>query len=144
MKELQKYLLAIAILTLVLIATLWFYTTLNLEIAKREGIYETPEDGMRVRVTESWIDVEKIEITYAGPNSFDGSNPHVWYVIARVWADRRANGKPIHQRGYDSPGSFFLHVQEGWVHVPEGRFPELVGFGMQLFGLSADKRSVVD
>ena len=52
MKQLQKSLLAIAVLTLViiqlaaiLVATLWFYTTLSLEIAKREGVYETPEDA---------------------------------------------------------------------------------------------------
>jgi hypothetical protein len=145
MKQLQKSLLAIAVLALVIIqlaaillATLWLYTTLSLEIAKREGVYETPEDGMRVRVTESWVDVEKVEITYAGPNSFDGSNPDVWFVIARVWAARRANGKPVHERGYDSAGSFFLHMQEGWIHVPEGRFPELIGFGMRLFGPSVE------
>lgn len=141
MKQLRKSLLAITALTLVivqlaaiLVGTLWFYTTLRLKIAKREGVYETPEEGMRVLVTESWIDVAKVEITYAGPNSFDGSNPDVWFVIARVWAAQRGDGKPVHQRGYDSAGSFFLRVQEGWVHVPEGKFPELIGFGMRLFG----------
>ena len=48
-------------------------------------------------VTESWIDVEKVEIEYAGTNSFDGSNPRVWFVIAKVWAARRADGKPMSQ-----------------------------------------------
>jgi hypothetical protein len=106
----------------------------NLEIAKREGVYATPEDGIRVLITESWIDVKKIEIVYAGTNSFDGSNPHVWFVVADVWAAKRGDGKPVNLRGYDSAGSYFLRVQEGWVHVPEGKFPELIGFGMRLFG----------
>lgn len=141
MKQLKKSPLLIAGIPLafiqlagILTATLWVYTTLNLEIAKREGVYANPEAGMRVRVSESWVGIERVEITYAGPNSFDGSNPHVWFVTAQVWAARRADWMPIHQRGYDSAGSFFLRVREGWVHVPEGRFPELVGLGMRLFG----------
>ncbi len=143
MKQLKKSLVILAVVTslvtqfvLVFLATTWLHTTLNLEIAKREGVYATPEDGMRVLVTESWIDVERVEIQYAGTNSFDGSNPHVWFVTARVWAAKRGDGKPINSRGYDAAGSFFLRVQDGWVHVPEGRFPEFIGFGMQLFGIS--------
>jgi len=27
-------------------------------------------------------------------------------------------------------------VQNGWVFVPEGRFPEVIAFGKWLFGLS--------
>lgn len=99
---------------------------------------------MHMRVTESWVDIEKVEIVYAGTNSFDGSSPHVWYVIADVRAASRGDGKPVHPRGYDSAGSFFLRVQDGWVHVPEGRFPELVGLGMQLFGPLVDIRSAAD
>jgi hypothetical protein len=69
MKQLNKSLLLIGILPLAIIqlaailaAMLWFHTSLSLEIAKREGVYVTPEDGMRVLVTESWIDLEKIEM----------------------------------------------------------------------------------
>jgi len=141
MKQLRKSPLLIAGIPLafiqlagILTAMLWAYTTLNLGVAKREGVYANPEAGMRVRVSEGWVGIERVEITYAGPNSFDGSDPHVWFVTAQVWATRRADWKPIHQRGYDSAGSFFLRVREGWVHVPEGRFPELIGLGMRLFG----------
>ncbi len=123
-------------LVLVLLATTWLYTTINLEIAKIEGVYATPEDGMRVRVMRSWIDVERVEIVYAGTNSFDGSNPDVWFVTARVWAARRGDGKAISGRGYDSAGSFFLRTQDGWVHVSEGKFPQFIGYGMRFFGIS--------
>lgn len=147
----KKPLLNIAILSLlviqfvlILVVTFWIYTAVQLKIARIEGVYPTPEDGMHMRVTESWVDIEKVEIVYAGTNSFDGSSPHVWYVIADVRAASRGDGKPVHPRGYDSAGSFFLRVQDGWVHVPEGRFPELVGLGMQLFGPLVDIRSAAD
>lgn len=151
MERLKKPLLNIAILSFlvvhfvaILIFALWFYTAVQLKVARIEGVYPTPEDGMRVLVNKSWIEVDRVEIVYAGTNSFDGSSPHVWFVVADVWAARRGDGKPIHPRGYDSGGSFFLRVKDGWVHVPEGRFPELVGFGMQLFGLFVDIRSAAD
>ncbi len=124
-------------LALIFLAATWFYTNGQLRIAgMRDGVYETPEEGMRALAEESWIDVEKIEIEYAGPNAFDGSNPHVGFVVAKVWAAGRADGKPVGSHGYGSAGSFFLHTKDGWVHVPEGAFPEFVGFGMKLFGLS--------
>lgn len=147
----KKPLLNIAILSLLVIqfvlilaVTFWIHTAVQLKIARIEGVYPTPEDGMHMRVTESWVDIEKVEIVYAGTNSFDGSSPHVWYVIADVRAASRGDGKPVHPRRYDSAGSFFLRVQDGWVHVPEGRFPELVGLGMQLFGPLVDIRSAAD
>jgi hypothetical protein len=129
-------LLVAACLVLVSLIATWFYTTAQLSIAaRRDGVHETPEAGMRALAEKSWVDVEKIEIEYAGPNSFDGSNPHVWFVVARVWAGGRTDGKPMGNHGYGSAGSFFLHTRQGWVHVPEGAFPEFVGFGMRLFGL---------
>jgi hypothetical protein len=77
--------------------------------------------------------VERVEIEYAGPNAFDGSNPHVWFVTAKVWAASRGDGKPMGPRGYGAAGSFFLRQQDGWVHVSEGSFPEFVGLLMRLF-----------
>jgi hypothetical protein len=35
------------------------------------------------------IGIQRIEIDHAGPNAFDGSNPHIWFVTARVYAERR-------------------------------------------------------
>ena len=118
----------------ILAADSWIYMALSLQAARRDGVYATPEDGMRARIEESWIDVQKVQIDWAGPNAHDGSQPHVWFVTARVWAARRGDGQPVSARGYDLPGSFFLHVQDGWVHVPEGQLPQLVGWLMALYG----------
>jgi len=145
MNRLQKPLVLLSIgalvavhLVSILLAATWIYTTAQLRIAAvRDGVHQSPEAGMRSLAGKSWIDVERIEIEYAGPNSFDGSHPHIWFVVARVWAAGRIDGGPMGRHGYGGAGSFFLHTKEGWVHVPEGALPEFVGFGMRVFGLSA-------
>jgi hypothetical protein len=115
----------------------WLYTTVQLAIARAKGIYATPEDGMRAKCARNpFAKVTKIEIERAGVAMHDGSRPHVWFVIAKVWQDKRSDGKPTHPRGYSNPGSYFVRVREGWVHVPEGSFPHLLGSYMQLFGLT--------
>jgi hypothetical protein len=141
MKRRSKFLLMFGVLILAIVqfapvitAVAWLHMFVTLEAAKREGVYTTPEDGMRVLVEKSWIGVERVEIEYAGANAHDGSNPHVWFVTARVWAARRGDWKPVSRQGYDLAGSFFLRVQDGWVHVAEGHFPALVGSCMRLFG----------
>ncbi len=120
----------------ILVGALWFHMLLTVEHAKREGVFATPQEGMHARVERSWIGVERVKIESAGPNNLDGSEPHVWFVTAKVWAAKRGDWKPVSGRGYDVAGSFFLRVQDGWVHVPEGQFPELVGLCMRLFGYS--------
>ena len=141
MKPVHKLLLlagALALLGLlfipVLVAGGWLYMSSTLALARREGVYPTPEDGMLARIPRSWIDVERVEIERAGPNARDGSQPHVWFVVARVWATRRSDWTPVGGPGYDLPGSFFLRVSDGWVHVPEGRLPVLVGWLMDRYG----------
>jgi len=37
---------------------------------------------------------------------------------------------------YDFPGSFYIKVREGWVHVPEGAFPVFIGRMMEVFGMT--------
>jgi len=114
------------------VAGRWYMET-ALEAAKAEGVHATLEEGMRARIASSYTGVERIEIDHAGTNSFDGSNPHVGFVSARVWAAQRADGNALHGQGYDYPGSYFLQVRDGWVHMPEGRLPEVIGFLMRLF-----------
>jgi hypothetical protein len=128
----QKTLLIVALgslsivwLILFLIGSAWLHGAVVLALAKHEDIYASPEEGMRARIAQTWRNVERIEIEYAGPNERDGRDPHVWFVSARV----RVQG----QERYHYPGSYFLHVEEGWVHVPEGRLPWLAGTWMRLF-----------
>ena len=77
--------------------------------------------------------VERVEITSAGVNNHDGSLPHVWYVTAWVFADQRPDGKST-PHGYGG-GSYFLRVEDGWVHMSEGAIPEFIGWAMELYGL---------
>jgi hypothetical protein len=117
--------LSIVLLIPFLIGSAWLHGAVVLALAKHEGIYASPEEGMRARIAQTWGDVDRIEIEYAGPNERDGRDPHVWFVIARVWLKGEARTQ--------YPGSFFLQVEEGWVHVPEGQLPGLVGTWMRLF-----------
>ncbi len=116
----------------------WGYTTLQLRLAEREGVYPSAREGMLDLIERSYRDIQKIELLHTGTNSFDGSRPHVWFVTAKVWAGTRADGSRVGNgsRDYDFPGSFFLHTRKGWVHVPEGAFPELMGFWMAVYDLA--------
>jgi hypothetical protein len=119
----------------------WFYTTGHLASARHRGVYASPEAGMRqLIIARSYVNVQKVEIVHAGTNSFDGSNAHIAYVIAKVWAEKRADGTLIKNRwgNPEVPGSYFLHVNDGWVWVSEGSFPEFIGFGMKVYGLAGD------
>ena len=115
-------------------ASTFLYTVWQVESAKSRGIYSTPEDGMRASMS-GYSGVERVEIEYAGTNSFDGSNPHVWFVVARTYGHDRSDGEVFGEDESIGGGSFFLRVENGWVHVPEGTFPEFVGFGMHLYGV---------
>jgi hypothetical protein len=126
----------IAIALLLNLATLavglpWAYAIVQLEIAKAQGVYATPEEGMEARLRTGYPDAERIEIERSGPNSFDGSHPHVWYVIGRAWL----TGPKARPQGHGG-GSYFLRVREGWVYIPEGVLPELIGLCMEVFGIS--------
>ena len=116
----------------------WAYTTAKLRLAHLEGVYLSAEEGMLARIARGYAPPYEVEITYAGTNSFDGGSPHVWYVIACVWAERRSDGSPVGSKthDYDQPGSFFLDTKDGWVHMSEGAFPGFIGFWMKVYGLA--------
>jgi hypothetical protein len=114
----------------------------KLAIARSEGVYSSPEQGMRAIADRHYLGMTEFDILYAGPNSFDGSQPHIWYVIAEIRASTRADGSEMGRNGCDAPGSFFLETRDGWVHVPEGAFPELVGFWMKVFGWAGPGQAV--
>ena len=116
----------------------WTYTTVVLHLAEREGTFSSAEDGMNALIARAYVHPHDTQIIYAGTNSFDGSQPHVWYVIACVWGGTRADGSPVGtaRHAYDQPGTFFVATREGWVHVGEGYFPEVLGFWLKFYGLA--------
>jgi len=119
----------------------WIYTTVQLNNARVKGVYAAPELGMLALAEKYYTTDREVKILYAGTNSFDGSNPHVWYVIAEVRATARADGLELGPNGCDAPGSFFLQTKEGWVHVPEGAFPTFMGFWMKVFDWAGEGKS---
>ncbi len=128
--------LAFAGLSLILLFFLgtWVYAQSHLALAKNEGIYNTPEEAVLARNSSSWggAEVIRIENVHAGPNFHDGSLPHVWFGGADVYLDRIPDGG---RWDHYAAGSYYLRVEEGWVHIPEGALPEYIGWVMALYGL---------
>jgi len=126
---------------LAVIAFGWMYTSVQLNIASSKGVYATAEQGMLANVEKHYSADRNVKILYAGTNSFDGSQLHVWYVIAEVRATSRADDSELGHNGCDAPGSFYLQTREGWVYVPEGAFPGFIGFWMKIFGMAGEGQS---
>jgi hypothetical protein len=126
--------LALAALVPVFFACSWVYAASQLVLAKNEGIYASPEEAIIARNSQGWggASVVKLEDIWANPNNHDGALPHVWFGGATVYLDRIPEGGNLSQ--YNS-GSFYLHVRNGWVHLPEGAFPEFVGWVMELYDM---------
>jgi hypothetical protein len=112
----------------------WVYAVSQLSLAKNNGIYPSVEEGVIQRNSQGWggAEVVRLEDVQASVNQHDGSQPHVWFGMARVYLDRVPQGW---DRTDYSSGSYYLHVKEGWVHVPEGAFPEFIGWVMDLYNL---------
>jgi len=134
---------AAAVIVLFCAAGQALYTVRTLDWARGEGVYLTVQEGVSSRAYRYYCGVKKVEIEQAATNSFDGSNPHIWYVIWRVYADHRAPctadkpGAPLaHNLAYEGGGNYYLNARDGWVYMPEGRFPDLVGFWMKVLGLA--------
>jgi len=110
----------------------WVYSTKQLQALRGQEVYVTPEKGAQELIARYYSGVNKVEIVHAGREIFE----ELWFVEVRVWAAKRSDGKGFSNRDYDNAGWFFLHVQNGWILIPENKFPEIVAFGKWLYGLS--------
>jgi hypothetical protein len=114
---------AVLVLCACALTVTWLYTTTCLQHARASyGVYPTPEEGMSALLWEGQHQIEAKYIKYSGPSCVVVCSPHVWFVHVA------GSGK--------GGGAYFLHVKEGWVHVPESAFPDFIGLGMSLFGLA--------
>ena len=137
MKIMRGLLIAVGLIAFIVFCA-WGYTTLVITSASRNGAYPTAEQAMLGMLGKVYSADRQIKIIYAGTNSFDGSDPHIWYVIAEVRASARADGSSLNRNGCDAPGMFFLQTKQGWVFVPEGMFPTLAGRFMKVFGMAGE------
>jgi len=102
------------------------------------GFYQQP----KIPSFSAHLSTNITQIEQAATNSFDGSDPHIWYVIFTVHAQNRIPcdpenpGPPLHRGTSESGGSFYLHTKDGWVWMPEGRFPEFIGHWMKKLDLA--------
>ncbi len=114
--------------------SIWLYATSQIALAKHEGVYPSPEEAVVSRLSrgKGGAEVVKLEGVRASINQHDGSQPHVWFGGARVYLDRIPLGGT---RDNYSAGSYYIQVEDGWVHMPEGAFPDFVGWVMELYGL---------
>lgn len=142
MKRMLSGLLAALGIFTVVTGCFGLYTLATLAAARSTGAYPSAEAGMLANAERYYSNDRQVKILYAGTNSFDGSKPHIWYVIAEIHASARANGSKLGKNNCDAPGSFFLQTRDGnWVHVSEGAFPTLLGFWMEVFGLAGEGQS---
>jgi hypothetical protein len=129
----------VTLVTIVMVSSCsWLFTKAQLARARANGLYDTPEQGMLAHAEKYYTADREVKILYAGTNSFDGTQPHIWYVIAEIRASAHADGSELGDNGCDAPGSFFLQTKDGWVHVPEGAFPGFIGFWMNVFGWAGE------
>jgi hypothetical protein len=116
----------------------WAYATSQLELAKNEGVYATPEEAVIAKNSQGWggASVIKLDNVRAEPNNSSGKQPHIWFGFAEVYLDKVPEG--FDRKQYSS-GSFYVHVRDGWVFMGEGAFPEFVGWVMEVFNLEGTR-----
>jgi len=121
----------------------WYLTTSRIAAARSFGVYSSPSEGLLERVDSGWVGIQEARIVAAGPDTFGlGGGPHIWYVIACVWADSKTGGYPVGSptHDFDAPGSYFVNTHEGWVLMPETSSPLFVSFWMKVFDLAGSDR----
>lgn len=131
--RLALIILGAAALVPVFFGCLWAYAAAQIASAKSGGIYPTAEEAVVAKNSESWggAQVVRIENVHAEQNDRN-AQPHVWFGGATVILDRVPAG---FNRAYTVSGSYYIRVRDGWVLMPEGAFPEFVGWVMELYHL---------
>ena len=117
----------------------WLFMMIRINSARSIGVFPTPAEGMLTQVRSGWIGIQEAKIVQAVPETAPGGGAHVWFVVACVWAESKADGSavgsPTHD--FDAPASYFVDTYEGWVLMPGVSTP-FVGFWMKVFRLAGD------
>ena len=110
---------ALAILAVAAVLVMLLHAAREIEMLRRETRHATPAAGIERMYGGPRRSVEIVGRGCGEPFA------DLCYVVARVRID-----------GDQTPrehGAYFLHLEDGWVFVPEGRAPEAVAFGKWVF-----------
>lgn len=122
----------LAALALLYFVCLYTYATVAIAQAKSQGVYPTAEEA----ALGTWgqelggARVQSVDINYCGPDYPAGSLSFVWVCNATVKYDRLPSG---HNRSLFLAGGYFIHVQDGWVFMPESLFMDFIFDAMELY-----------
>jgi hypothetical protein len=111
--------LALAVLGGAAALAMLLHAARELETLRRAPRYATPAAGVRRVYGGLGRSVEIVGQGCGEPFA------DLCYVVARVHMD----GDPTPHE----PGAYFLHLEDGWVFVPEDRVPEAIAFGKWVF-----------
>jgi hypothetical protein len=131
----RSWLIYAGLVLLCVIVGPWAYAVGHLELAKREGIYPSPEAAVRIRAAA--VDDVEVEFIHMVVDKPQHSMSHVHFAGARVLYD---HPHPSTGRRYVAYGSYYIRVEDGWIHVGEGAFPPLIGRLMQIYNLEGAGR----
>jgi hypothetical protein len=114
-----------------LLAFARYWTVNQLESLGAEQRFSTPEEGASAAVKDMYLDIEMIEVVGAQRKyGFEDLE----LVVVHVWANALADGSSFGLEDYDNVALFFLELEGGWVHVPEGR-AQFIAMGKHFFRL---------
>jgi hypothetical protein len=143
-REMLGWLVVIAViagLSLVCIAGQALYSLGTLAWARGNGVYASPQQAVAGMASRRFCQVETVTVIHTAPNDVDGADPRVWSTSYQVFAhglapcgDDRSGSTP--QGAIIKSHTFLLLTRDGWVHVPEQRFPFLVGKWMNALGMA--------
>lgn len=107
------------------------WTASQLRSLQNERHYMTPNEGTHIVVRDMYTDIEMVEVKSA-QRKYGFEDLEV--VVAHVWATAMADGSSFGTGDYDNVALFFLELDDGWVHVPEGK-AQLIAMGKHFFKL---------
>jgi hypothetical protein len=117
------------------------YAASQIAQAKSRGVYPSPEEAFAASMpAPGWTyqGARMVNLTNVQCQVNDrlGRLPFVWFCMGVMHYDRIPSG---HTSMESSPGGYVLNVSGGWVWMPEGAFPELVGRIMEKYHMEGVK-----
>jgi hypothetical protein len=116
----------LAVLIALYYGSTYAYAARQIALAKNRGVYPTVEEAVIGTYNHPYKEAQVVRIGIQGCGPIDpgGRVPFVWFCTARVRYDRVVEG---HDWSTALAGSYFLHIRDGWVFMPESAFPAFVG-----------------